>query len=122
VLAVVNVGWYVTTVVPTLPEDFGLVELGTSIVLAPLYPIAWAFLAGAAFETRRRLLLLGSLVFLALQAVVVAFSLASPGPEADLDRLTLVYVIGLIFGWLLLAVSPLRLEMGTQRPLREEAP
>jgi hypothetical protein len=43
-------------------------------------------------------------------------------PESNVQPVTLVIDVLQIVGWLILAVSPLRLEMGTQRPLRELDP
>ncbi len=121
-IAVVKTVWYLVNVVPGLLETLGPVDVGLSLVLAPLFPIAWAFVAGAAFESRHRLLLLGSLVLLGLEAVVTALTMANLGPETDFGRIRLVVDVMQLVGWLLLAVSPLRLEMGTQRPLRELDP
>jgi hypothetical protein len=119
-VAIVKTGWYFINIVPTLTETLSAADIALSLVLAPLLPIAWAFVAGAAFEARMRLLLLGSLVLLGLEGVITALTLANPGPDTDFGRISLVVSVLQIVGWLLLAVSPLRLEMGTQRPLREE--
>jgi hypothetical protein len=121
VLAIAKIAWSWSTTLAPLAADLPLVDTAMALLEPFLYSLGWAFVAAAAFESRRRLLLLGSLVFIALDAVLVALSLTNPGPEDDLSRVALVLEIMSLAGWLLLAVSPLRLEMGTQRPLREEA-
>jgi hypothetical protein len=119
-LAIIKTVWYFINVVPTLTGILSSVEIVQSLLLSPLFPIAWAFLVAAAFDARTRFLLLGSLVLLALEAVVVVLTMASPGPTADFGTIRLIVDVLQLAGWLLLALSPLRLEMGTQRPLREE--
>jgi len=94
-------------------------DVGLSVVRATIFPIAWAYLAGAAFESRRRLLLLGSLVLLALEVTILVIAAMNLGPQTDFGPINLAIDIIQLAGWLLLIMSPLRLEMGTQRPLRE---
>jgi hypothetical protein len=101
--------------------EIPIATIGASLATSFVYSLAWAFVLAASFESKRRLLLLGSLIFAALDVLSVALSIANMTEEADAARLFLVLGVASLIGWLILAVSPLRLEMGTQRPLRDAA-
>ena len=54
--------------------------------------------------------------------LIPTFARLCAASERRIERVALVIDVLQIAGWLILAVSPLRLEMGTQRPLHEPEP
>lgn len=103
-VALLALAWYI----PRAPsaDALPLQDVVTGAVFAALHPIVWAYVVAAAWEARRRALLLGALL---LFVALIAGALLVPlGPSTNLVDVSLIVQA---IGWLLLAAAPFRGEI-----------
>jgi hypothetical protein len=96
----------------TLPEGLELsaIDRLLSIVIPPLHPMAWAFVAGAALGGGRRLFPFGALLIFVLMVPLGTFLLwdvPSLGPDTNFGLLQFVFGIIPLTGWIALTFAPL---------------